>query len=266
MQALTKIAFAFSLICTSVSAFAVDKTTKESAYQQAYALYLLYHPENKEKNSQFLIKQYEQDYANLFKVNKTVNVNQFVQYEQGRLAPLLEQRRAMSLKQAHVRYGILDKNKDQKLTLKEFQDTGVKTFEGFDKNHDGIVNAEDAKLKTENTGTHDGFRVKLPISMPMPSNVSEFIQQYGQGKSYVTLGDYLTSRDQQFFATDISGDHIVTEQEYVNEFMQRFDQNIAKGKVQMQELAVEQFKVIAKGKNTINTNDVTEFAKKLIKQ
>ena len=125
------------------------------------------------------------------------------------------------------------------------------------------MNAEDAKLNSANKGTHDGFRIKLPISMPMASSVNEFIQQYGKDKSYVTLGDYLTARDQQFFATDTSGDYVVTEQEYVNEFMQRFDKNIETGKTQMQELAAQQFKVIAKGKSTLEASDITKFAKQV---
>lgn len=260
MKQFTQLALSLSLIFSSASVFAIDK---EATYQQAYALYLLYHPSNKEQNTQTVIKQFEQDYAGFFKENKKVNVEQFIQYEQARLDPLLKQRREMSLKQAYVRYGILDKNKDQKLTLKEFQETGVKTFDEFDKNKDGIVNAEDAKHRSANTGTHDGFKVKLPISMPMPSNVNEFIQQYGKGKNYVTLADYLTARDQQFFQTDLSGDSVVTEQEYVNEFMQRFDKNIETGRVQMKALAEQQFNIMAKGKKTINANDVRNFAKQV---
>jgi hypothetical protein len=241
MTSLTAMATAGSAIAATVD--------QSNAYQQAYALYVLYHPNNKEQNSSTLIKQYTQDYAELFKANKKVNQVQFVQYEQARLEPLLKQRREMSEKQAHVRYGILDNNKDQKLTLKEFQETGLKTFNEFDKNLDGLVNAEDAKLAGNSNATHDGFRVKLPISMPMPSNINEFISQYGQGKNYVTLGDYLTAR--------------VTEKEYVDEFMQRFDANIATGKVKMQETAAQQFQVIGKGKPTIQASDIQQFAKNM---
>ena len=43
--------------------------------------------------------------------------------------------------------------------------------------------------------------------------------------------------------------------------MQRFDKNIETGKTQMQELAAQQFKVIAKGKVTLEASDITKFAK-----
>jgi hypothetical protein len=262
MKKLALLVAGFTAMTASLSTIA-ETAVQPSTYQQAYALYLLYHPNNKEQNSATLIKQYTQDYSDLFKAHKQANQQQFVEYEQARLEPLLKQRREMSEKQAHVRFGILDNNKDQKLTLKEFQETGLKTFNEFDKNLDGLINAEDAKLSGNNDATHDGFRVKLPISMPMPSNINEFITQYGQGKTYVTLGDYLTARDKQYFATDANGDHIVTEKEYVDEFMQRFDHNIETGKVKMQEIAAQQFQLISNGKATIQQRDIQQFAKKL---
>lgn len=262
MKKLALLIVTLTAMTSPVSTIA-ETAAQTNVYQQAYALYMLYHPSKKDQASPSLSKQYSQDYAELFKGNKKVTQQQFVQFEQARLEPLLKQRREMSEKQAHIRFGILDNNKDKKLTLKEFQETGLKTFNEFDKNQDGLINAEDAKLSGKSNTTHDGFRMKLPISMPMPSNTQEFIAQYGQGKSYVTLGDYLTARDKQYFATDANGDHIVTEKEYVDEFMQRFDQNIASGKIKMQESAAQQFQVISQGKTSIRMTDLQQFAKKL---
>jgi Ca2+-binding EF-hand superfamily protein len=184
-----KLALLIATITAMTSSVSTIAETVEQAdvYQQAYALYMLYHSNNKDQTTPSLIKQYPQDYVELFKGNKKVTQQQFVQFEQARLEPLLKQRREMSEKQAHVRFGILDNNKDQKLTLKEFQETGLKTFNQFDKNQDGLINAEDAKLSDNTNATHDGFRVKLPISMPMPSNTQEFITQYGQGKTMSRL-------------------------------------------------------------------------------
>ena len=263
MKIMTTLATGIVMLSASASILAADKTAQTDTYQQAYAIHALYHPENKQPSAALVTQQYTQDYAVLFANTKKVTAEQFAQFEQARLDPVLKQRREMSLKQAHVRYGILDKSKDQKLTLKEFQASGEKTFDGFDQNQDGLINAEDTKLAGANTETHDGFRAKLPISMPMPSNVNEFIAQYGQGKNYVTLGDYLTARDKQYFETDTNQDLIVTEQEYVDEFMQRFDRNLATGTTQMQEIAGQQFKAIAKGKTTIQANDIKQYAKKV---
>lgn len=248
-------------MATTVSA---EQKQQPDFYEQSYALYVLYHPKNKDQSRTALVKQFSQDFSALFQQHKKVNETQFVQFEQSRLEPLLKQRRDLSLKQAHVRFGVLNTNKDQQLTLKEFQASGMKTFDEMDKNQDGIINAEDLKLSAnQKTGTHDGFRVKLPISMPMANTVQEFIDQYGQGKNYVTLGDYLSARDQQFFTMDTQHKNSVNEQEYVDEFMQRYDQNTMHGKVKMNDFYKQQFHVISNGKPTIQKQDIEKFAQKI---
>ena len=232
-------------------------------YQQSYALYTLYHPANKDQSTAAITQQLSADFASLFKANKKVTEAQFIAFEQQRLEPLLKQRREMSLKQTYVRFGILDANKDQKMTLKEFQASGMKTFDELDKNQDGTISDVEVKLFGSNTATHDGFKVRLPISMPMANTPTEFIQTYGQGKAYTTLGDYLSARDNQFIQTDSNKDTVITEQEYVDEFMQRFDANSVTGKEKMKQLAAEQFKTIAKGKSYIESRDIADFAKKI---
>ena len=103
-----------SSMCSTSITFAAQQNNQPDVYQQSYALYMLYHPETKEQNSKALVENYRQDYQALFQNNKKVSADQFVQYEQARLDPLLKQRRDMSLKQAHVRYGILNSAKNQK--------------------------------------------------------------------------------------------------------------------------------------------------------
>lgn len=48
-----------------------------------------------------------------------------------------------SIKQAHVRFHILDTNKDGKLSIEEEIDIANKTFKNADRNGDGVVNAAD---------------------------------------------------------------------------------------------------------------------------
>lgn len=52
---------------------------------------------------------------------------------------------ARSLRQAHVRFGLLDTNKDGRLTLDEEQAIADRTFRSADTNGDGVVDAADAK-------------------------------------------------------------------------------------------------------------------------
>lgn len=47
------------------------------------------------------------------------------------------------LKQAHVRFGVLDTDKDGNLTLAEFNASGERMFAKLDSNGDGVVDAKD---------------------------------------------------------------------------------------------------------------------------
>lgn len=49
-------------------------------------------------------------------------------------------------RQAHVRFGVLDTDKDGKMTFAEYQTSGKRLFDTADRNHDGVVDAADAKL------------------------------------------------------------------------------------------------------------------------
>ncbi|WP_230681683.1 EF-hand domain-containing protein [Paracidovorax cattleyae] len=52
---------------------------------------------------------------------------------------------ANAIRQAHVRFGILDRNKDGRLTADEEQAIADRTFQNADTNGDGVVDAADAK-------------------------------------------------------------------------------------------------------------------------
>jgi hypothetical protein len=54
------------------------------------------------------------------------------------------------MKQAHVRFNILDKNKDGRLSVEEENDVAERTFKTGDVNLDGVVNAADNMKKEAN--------------------------------------------------------------------------------------------------------------------
>ncbi|WDS35077.1 EF-hand domain-containing protein [Pseudoxanthomonas sp.] len=49
-------------------------------------------------------------------------------------------------RQVHVRFGVLDTDKDGKMTFAEYQASGKRLFDTADRNHDGVVDAADARL------------------------------------------------------------------------------------------------------------------------
>ncbi|BFO57862.1 MULTISPECIES: EF-hand domain-containing protein [Comamonadaceae] len=65
------------------------------------------------------------------------------QYADGKRQP--DDAYANAIKQAHVRFGILDRNKDGRLTVDEEQAIADRTFRNADTNGDGVVDAADAK-------------------------------------------------------------------------------------------------------------------------
>lgn len=265
MKNLLKTILATSLLFTGWQQSYAASNSDKPILAQSYALYQLYHPAVANTEPKNVKIQFANDYASLFKKKNKVSEAEFIAFEQSRLQSLMQQRREMSLKQAYVRFGILDSDKNGQMTLKEFQNSGVKTFDGMDKNQDGMIHETDVDVNSQSTRTHDGFAVRLPISMPMANTVPEFIEKYGQGKAYTTLGAYLIARDQQFKDTDLNQDRVVTEKEYIDEFIQRFDANATEGMKKMNDTFSSQFKLMSKSKNTIASKDIKSFAQNLEK-
>lgn len=55
-----------------------------------------------------------------------------------------KEERQRQMRQAHVRFGVLDKDKDGKMTQAEFDASGARAFAEQDNDKDGIVTATDA--------------------------------------------------------------------------------------------------------------------------
>ena len=56
-----------------------------------------------------------------------------------------EEQRVRQMRQAHVRFGVLDSNKDGKMTPAEFETSGVRAFAEQDGDGDGVVTAAEKK-------------------------------------------------------------------------------------------------------------------------
>ncbi|SDB92007.1 hypothetical protein [Acinetobacter boissieri] len=211
------------------------------------------------------VEKFVLQYQSLFQQYKKVDRSQFVAFEEQQLNDTIQAHREASIKQAHVRFGVLNKNKDGKISLKEFQDIGEKSFESFDKNQDGIVNEEDAKLETKKSSMHGGAMFKMAVSIPVATDVNSFIEQQGQGEKYVTLAQFLTEREKQFTDTDTNHDWGLSEEEYVAEFTHRYDQNAAEAKARLNVFYNERFVAIAQGKTQVSQKDVKHFAESVFK-
>ena len=71
--------------------------------------------------------------------------DEYVAEYEARLEQDLAAQRDRQIKQAYVRFGILDADKDGILTREEFQASGQNMFQRLDTNEDGLVNDADTK-------------------------------------------------------------------------------------------------------------------------
>lgn len=77
--------------------------------------------------------------------NKDGNVlaDEYVAEYEARLEKDLAEMRDHQIKQAYVRFGVLDKDKNGVISREEFQASGKRMFDRLDTNKDGVVNESD---------------------------------------------------------------------------------------------------------------------------
>lgn len=75
--------------------------------------------------------------------DQRVDETEYVQEFMARMTEEQKEHKTKQLKQAHVRFGVLDRDKDGDLTVQEFALSGARIFAGWDLNQDGIVDAQD---------------------------------------------------------------------------------------------------------------------------
>lgn len=65
-------------------------------------------------------------------------------------------RRQREVRQTHVRFGVLDTDKDSRMTKAEYDASGARAFAQQDRDKDGKISAADAEAKTAETKTAEG--------------------------------------------------------------------------------------------------------------
>ncbi|GGN60685.1 hypothetical protein GCM10011349_42570 [Novosphingobium indicum] len=112
----------------------------KTAFMEAYDA----NGDGKVSNEEFTAKR--ADKYKTFDLDGDGNVEEaeYVGEYQGRLDVDLARRRAMQIKQAHVRYGVLDTDEDKNMTIGEFNESGDRMFKRLDTNGDGVIDEMDS--------------------------------------------------------------------------------------------------------------------------
>lgn len=151
----------------------------------------------------------------------TVSEDEYVQEFKERSAQALKQERDAQVAQAHVRFRVLDTNKDGKASRAEFDASGERVFAEIEK----TVNRASPAASGRKEGTEsDGNR----LGMPGSHSREGLLDMYDTNDDdKITRAEFDQTRAEQFKRTDSNGDGTLSESEYVGEFQDRMDRRLA---------------------------------------
>jgi Ca2+-binding EF-hand superfamily protein len=163
-----------------------------------------------------------------------VDEDEYVHEFDARMAQELERARAAQVEQTGARFAALDTDKDGKVSRKEFDAAGEKTWQGgqrvlADKGK-GKADAGYTPGEAKTAGSAQRFDNAggNRLGMPTSHTAEGFLALYdGNGDGKVDRAEFDQARDAQFARTDRDGDDALSQDEYLAEYEDRLDRRIA---------------------------------------
>lgn len=175
---------------------------------------------------------------------------------QAEYADRLDQRLAADrkgqLKQTEVRFAAVDKDQDGRISSAEYQASGQSAFRFIDSNKDGLISTADPAPQRRGQNNAEQPRRRPALVMPTTHSVSGMLAMYDTDKNgEVSAAEYQHIRQQAFARTDADQDGSLSPQEYMQEFTDRVDQQIASTRSAQLKQAQVRFKALDKDENGI---------------
>lgn len=176
--------------------------------------------------------------------NGLVDENEYVFEYQNRMDKQLSEDRFERVKQAVARFKSLDKSDNQHIEWQEYQASGERNFKQFDTHQDSIVNHLDRKPENSSdvVNTTDKTpqqiegaknrllqQAKRLLHMPTTHTSSGFFKKYDVDENAsITKAEFDKVRLADFTRIDEDKNGWLSEQEYLFEYENRLDQEIAR--------------------------------------
>lgn len=173
----------------------------------------------------------------------SLNADEYVNEYAVRLDRQIAGERKASIEQTHIRFRSLDRDKDGVVSRKEYDASGERAFVDMDKDRDGRIAKDDpeatrmrpvagnTRKPDETASPARQARPRSVIGMPSTHSRAGLIQIYDtDGDGIVTRAQYDEQRATAYKTTDTNSDGKLDENEYVDEFVDRLDRQIARNR------------------------------------
>lgn len=193
-----------------------------------------------------------------------IDESEYVFEYKNRMDTQLTKDRQGQIKQTIIRFNSLDKNENNRIDPSEYEGSGSWTFKYFDTNKDGVISEADPAPKRRSKKQDKKLtaaekeqaqikklpRAKRILKMPTTHTFEGLLTKYdANGDKTITPQEIAVVRKQIWDLADENNDGWISEQEYLYEFEDRMDAQIAKTRKSAVKQTYVRFGILDKNKD-----------------